>query len=217
MINLICFPHYTCGGLLSDILTDNMSPINPKTMGIQSFEHSIAKIGDTESVFENFSEQEFLRNLNEKNLQSGSYVGTHCWPGNIDISNFNNVICVTTMTYKSRIYRWARSFYHYYQPSDPWQLDSQIDLIDKQRETAKNYLKPFRPVAGATNIEFSEIVECSKQFQNLVRPHNFLQSFERWKKINEFLYSENFWESTPVRRYYEAELELLTGQYYVYE
>ena len=119
------------------------------------------------------------------------------------------------MTYRSRIYRWARAFYHYYLASEPWQL-SGMHLVDKQRETAKNYVVPFSSVPGAINIEFSEIVENNMQFQHLVNGHNADASLDRWKEINKFLYADDFWQSVPVHRYYEAELELSLDQSYVY-
>jgi hypothetical protein len=94
---------------------------------------------------------------------------------------------------------------------------SGIDLVDKQRETAKNYLVPFKPVNGAINIEFSEIVENNPQFQQLVTAHSTQASLDRWQEVNGFLYAADFWQSIPVQRYYEAELELSLGQSYVYQ
>jgi hypothetical protein len=98
----------------------------------------------------------------------------------------------------------------------PWQL-SGMNLIDKQRETAKNYVVPFTPVGKAINIEFSEIVENSIQFQHLISGHDAHNSLHRWREVNAFLYAADFWQSIPVQRYYEAELELSLNQSYVYE
>lgn len=214
-MNLVCFPHYTCGGLLVDILSDTFSLINPINNGINSVAHSLGKIGDSATVLTDFDKTQFINKLNSLKLSNDQWVGTHCWPGNIDLDIFNQVICVTTMTYRSRIYRWARAFYHYYFNSTPWQLAG-MDLVDKQRETAKNYIIPFSPVPGAINIEFSEIVENNVQFQHLVNGHNTYDSLHRWKEINKFLYANDFWQSIPVQRYYEAELELSLDQRYVY-
>ena len=93
---------------------------------------------------------------------------------------------------------------------------SGMNLVDKQRETAKNYVVPFSPVPGVINIEFSEIVENNMQFQHLVNGHNADASLDRWKEINKFLYADDFWQSVPVQRYYEAELELSLARPYVY-
>ena len=81
------------------------------------------------------------------------------------------ILIITTTTSRSKIYRWTRANYHYYEKSVPWQSTHGMDRIDKERETAKNYLKPFLPVFGANtvNIEFSEIVEQTPQFLNLVK------------------------------------------------
>lgn len=214
-MKLICFPHYTCGGLLCDLLNDTFSTVNQKSKGINSFEHNFGKIGDSDSVFDNFNLAAFYSSLEKANLGPNTYIGTHCWPGGVDIDRFDTVICITTSTYKSRIYRWARSFYHYYLPSEPWQLTG-MDLVDKQRETAKNYLKPFSPVKNAINIEFSEIVEHAPSFQQLVDGHNISASIDRWKQLNQFLYEDDFWNSPPVQVYYQAELEVLLDQRYVY-
>jgi hypothetical protein len=214
-MNLVCFPHYTCGGLLVDILSDTFSPVHPVNNGINSVAHSVGKIGDSATVLTDFDATQFINKLNNLKLSNDEWVGTHCWPGNMDLDIFNQVICVTTMTYRSRIYRWARAFYHYYFNSTPWQL-SGINLVDKQRETAKNYVVPFSPVPGVINIEFSEIVENNMQFQHLVNRHNADASLDRWKEINKFLYADDFWQSVPVQRYYEAELELSLARPYVY-
>jgi hypothetical protein len=44
-MNLICFPHYTCGGLLCDIMEDTMSEFADNG-GIASPTHNVGKIGD---------------------------------------------------------------------------------------------------------------------------------------------------------------------------
>ena len=215
MPNLVCFPHYTCGGLLVDILSDQFSPINPISNGVESVAHSLGKIGDANTILTEFDTTQFINKLINLKLSDNEWVGTHCWPGNMNLDIFNQVICVTTMTYRSRIYRWARAFYHYYFNSTPWQL-SGMNLVDKQRETAKNYVVPFTPVPGVINIEFSEIVENNMQFQHLINGHDAAASLDRWKEINKFLYADDFWQSVPVQRYYEAELELSLAQRYVY-
>jgi hypothetical protein len=214
-MNLVCFPHYTCGGLLIDILSDTFSPLNSRTNGINSSRHNLGKIGDSDTVQTEFDTAQFVNKLLDLKLPVDEWVGTHVWPGNVDLALFNQVICVTTMTYRSRIYRWARAFYHYYVNSIPWQL-SGMDLVDKQRETAKNYVVPFTPVNTAINIEFSEIVENSPHFQQLVTAHSTQASLTRWREVNGFLYAADFWQSVPVQRYYEAELELSLDQSYVY-
>jgi hypothetical protein len=55
------------------------------------------------------------------------------------------------------------------------------------------------------------------QFQQLTAGHDATASVTRWKDINNFLYDLNFWNSIPVQRYYEAELEVLLNQHYIYE
>ena len=52
-MKLVCFPHYTCGGLLCDILNDTFSNIGTNG-GINNIHHSIGKIGDVDTVQTNF-------------------------------------------------------------------------------------------------------------------------------------------------------------------
>jgi len=212
---LIAFPHYTCGGLLCDILSENFSPMDPVSKAIYSFQHSLGKIGDSDSVYTDYNPDEFQRIIDQIPSDE-KCVGTHCWPGRISLSRFSQVICITTMTYRSKVYRWSRCFYNYYQHSDPWQLTG-MELIDKQRETAKNYLTPFEPVPGAVNIEFSDIVEGQPSFLNIVQDHNYQLSLDRWRQANDFLYHADFWNTIPVKRFHEAESEILCQQRYVYQ
>ena len=72
-------------------------------------------------------------------------------------------------------------------------------------------------VTDAVNIEFSEIVDNTVQFQKLIDGHDATASLDRWREINKFLYDSSFWNSVPVQRYYEAELEVLLKEHYIYE
>lgn len=224
MYNLICFPHYTCGGLLSDILNNTWSEVSTNG-GLNSIQHSIGKIGDSNNIFENFNHDEFnsiIEKAIDLNMPPGTWLGTHCWPGNIDLSIFNNIINVTTTTFKSKIYRWSRSYYHYYFPRIEETFADELSQIDSSRENAKNYLIPFNPVhvGNVYNIEFSEIVEEKPEFFQLMKHHNktalLKKHMNRWKEINEFLYKPSFWTDFPVLRFYEAELEHHMNKQYVY-
>jgi hypothetical protein len=220
MYNLICFPHYTCGGVLSDILNNTWSEVSSNG-GLNSIQHYIGKIGDSNDVFVNFNHEQFydiITNARNLHMPAGTWIGTHCWPGSIDFMLFNNIINVTTTTFKSKVYRWARAYHHYFLKSDPWQAVTGIHVIDKKRETAKNYLSEFCPVLelNIVNIEFAEIVELKPSFLNFVQGKAINNHFERWKKINYFLYEENFWTSEPVQRFYEAEYEQNLKKMYEY-
>ena len=112
MVNLICFPHYTCGGLLCDILSGNFSKVG-KNGGIESINHSIGKIGDANTVLVDYDVDVFLQQLKEENLSNNDWVGTHCWLGKLPVEKFNKIIVVSTSTYQSKIYRWVRAYNHY--------------------------------------------------------------------------------------------------------
>ena len=219
-MNLICFPHYTCGGLLTDIFNQTFSEVAPNG-GINSINHSLGKIGDSDTVFDNYNTEKF--NLASFQLQNvvkkDEWISTHCWPGILDTSIFEQVLSVTTNTHRSKLYRWMRAYYHYYEKSDPWMAVLDQARIDKERETAKNYLVPFLPTQGKNiiNIEFAEIVETSAEFLKITTGLNITSHMDRWKSINHFLYNNEIWNSTPFRRFYEAESETLLGKYYIYE
>lgn len=214
-MNLISFPHYTCGGLLCDILNGTFSTVD-KNGGISSISHSVGKIGDSADIFENFDSQFFFKKI--QGIKTNTWVGTHCWLGNIDLSKVNQVINVTTETYRSKLYRWVRAYHHYYLASDPWQGLSGIKELDKQRETAKNYLKPFLHIDHdrVINIEFSDVVEAKPALFKLV-PGNIDQHLGRWRQINSFLYSDDIWSSKATIRFHEAEYEVSLAQSYLYE
>ena len=216
MLNLICFPHYTCGGLLCDIMTGSFSPLATNG-GIANVHHSVGKIGDTDTVMLDFDTKKFMQQVLSKNLSNNSWIGTHCWPGLLPLEQFNKVLVVTTTTFKSKIYRWARAHHHYFLPN--WKNLSEIDLIDKSRETAKNYLVPFNPVPNkpnVLNVEFADIVETTEEFYYAIGQRHIAQHLDRWKEVNYFLYAENFWKSAVVDQFYQAELEINLGRYYRY-
>jgi hypothetical protein len=186
--------------------------------GINSIRHELGKIGDSDTVFDKYNPADLITALDNLKIDDNGWIGTHCWPGLLDISKLKQVVNITTTTYRSKLYRWIRAYYHYYENSEPWLAVSGMNRVDKQRETAKNYIKPFLPVfeTNVINIEFAEIVEESLQFKNLTGQHNIATHMERWKKINFFLYDKEIWNSTPVKRYYEAEFEINLNQYYIY-
>ena len=216
MLNLICFPHYTCGGLLCDILSNTFSPMFDNG-GINSIQHSLGKIGDSNTVFLDYDPQQFMDSIAAIPLPDCSWVGTHCWPKKLPIDQFNQVIVVTTTTFKSKIYRWARAYHHYFAPQ--WIDLEGMDLIDKSRETAKNYVVPFDPIVSKSNvinIEFADVVETTPEFYHVISGQDYRLHMDRWKKINSFLYSSNFWQSETVQYFYQAEMEINLGRYYRY-
>lgn len=217
-MNLICFPHYTCGGLLCDILNNTYSTVS-KNGGINSIHHSLGKIGDADTVFNDYDPEYFVKQLEKINQDSSQWIGTHCWPGALDLGMLDQVIVVTTTTFRSKLYRWIRAYYHYYSESDPWTVLQAQERVDKERETAKNYIMPFGPVfrANVTNIEFCEVVENSVEFLKLMSDRDIVPHLDRWKKINSFLYDADIWNSAPVKRFYEAELESSLKKSYVYQ
>lgn len=214
-MKLVSFPHYTCGGLLCDMLNHTFSSVGSNG-GIQSIEHAIGKIGDSPDVMEEFDSETFLKHMQKHATQQ--WIGTHCWLGKIDLRQVEQVINVTTETYRSRMYRWIRAYHLYYVKSDPWQGLIGIDGIDKQRETAKNYLRAFRCIhdPAVINLEFADVVETNASMFKVVG-QDVSHHLKRWQQINAFLYSQDLWSSPAARRFHEAEHEVALQQRYIYE
>jgi hypothetical protein len=139
-MNLICFPHYTCGGLLCDIMNKTFSEVTDNG-GIASIHHSLGKIGDADTTFVDYDPLILIKELQKITVGPAIWIGTHCWPGKLDLSMFDCLIAVTTTSYRSKLYRWTRAYHHYYSKSIPWTSLQGQSRIDKERETAKNYLK----------------------------------------------------------------------------
>lgn len=214
-MNLICFPHYTCGGLLCDILSNTFSPV-ALNGGINSIQHGLGKIGDSSAVLTDYDPQQLMNCVMSLSLPSNSWIGTHCWPGRLPLEQFDKVIVITTTTFKSKIYRWARAQHHYFSPQ--WAELTGMDLVDKSRETAKKYVIPFEPVfaQNTVNIEFADVVETTEEFYSILPDQDCSKHIERWKTINNFLYKDSFWSSKIVNYYYQAELEINLNRYYKY-
>jgi hypothetical protein len=217
-MNLIGFPHYTCGGLLCDIFNKTFSTVGSHG-GINSFTHQKGKIGDSDSIFSQYDTQEFENTILSLGVPANAWIGTHCWPDRVNLEIFDKVLLITTTTARSKLYRWIRAYHHYYLQSQPWLEQSGQARIDKERETAKKYLEPYLPIhaCNVINIEFSEIVEGSCEFRKLVSEYDFIPHLERWKKINEFLYDPAIWNSDAFLRFYEADYEVQLKKFYQYE
>jgi hypothetical protein len=215
MPNLICFPHYTCGGLMCDIMANTFSPVSVHG-GINSVQHRIGKIGDTGTVLTDYNSIDFTKTIESKAMANDAWIGTHCWPGHLPVDKFEQILVVTTTTFKSKIYRWARAHHHYFSPR--WAKLTGIELIDKTRETAKNYLVSFVPVfaPNVLNIEFADVVETTEEFRYAINYRDYTKHIQRWKEINYFLYADDFWSKEIVNQFYQAEVEENLCRHYKY-
>jgi hypothetical protein len=215
-MKLICFPHYTAGGLFCDIF-NRMFSEQQSYGGLNNPYHGLGKINNDAIVLTDYDVDQFNSQV-EPYVSTDLTIGTHCWPGRLNLDQYELTINITTATFRSRAYRWLRVYYHYYVKTDPWQAVSGIDRIDKERETAKSYLEPFVPVDHPTcrNLEFSEIVDNTAEFQSLVKDYDFAPHIQRWSKVNDFLYDSDVWNSQAMRRFHEAELEIKLNKHYAY-
>jgi hypothetical protein len=215
-MKLVCFPHYTCGGLLCDILNASHSAIG-RNGGIASPHHNFGKMGDSDTVLTDYNVDQFMDKISV--FPNHWYLGTHNWPGHLPLDKFDKIINVTTATHRSRLYRWLRAYHFYYSSSEPWIKEQGLARIDKERETAKNYLVPFEPVLHTCviNLEFSEVVEQQPSFTNLIADYVSVENIQDWRKQNSFLFDWPAWTATATARLHEAELEVNLNTAYVYQ
>ena len=213
-MNLVCFPHYTAGGLLCDVLNSVVSKID-YTGGFDNVYHNAGKIGDSDQIFDSYDPVELYEKIDSVMLYKDRWIGTHCWPGILDLSRFDKVINLTTATYRSRVYRWARACKLYFAVNGLDKL-SDLDKIDKMRLLAKNYIKPFSPVTSdnVINIEFSSIVDFDYSAFKIIKDNG---QYPVWKSQNSFLYNVDFWQSDIAKRFHEAEYETVLNQEYEYQ
>ena len=213
-MNLVCFPHYTAGGLLCDILNSVSSEVGDNG-GLKNMYHTVGKIGDSDQIFDVYDPTKLYEKIDGAMLPNGQWVATHCWPGILDLSRFDKIINLTTVTYRSRLFRWARAYTLYFNKKGLSELAG-IDKIDKMRSLAKNYIKPFTPVMSdnVINLEFSSIVDFDYAAYKIIKDS---ERYEFWKSHNAFLYDVNFWQSEIVKRFHEAEYESVTGFEYEYQ
>lgn len=220
---LISYPHYTCGGFLCNIYNKEFNGFADHG-GMDGEAHSIFKTRDDgKSPYTSIEELINIRltTWESKYGKLPEAVGTHYPADKMPLHMFDSVINVTTVTSRSRMYRWLRVYHHYFMETSEWKSLRGIDLIDKARETAKQYLKPVGPVdhKKVYNVEFSDIVDCNTNCYNNIYKLNeevFQELQALWAKKNSFLYESNIWDSDAIKRYTEAEYEINARTHYKY-
>jgi len=218
-MKLICFSHNTGGGLLCNLFNnylvfDEEDPIDyPITpYRVTSWQHREFKLGDDPTVQRIVDIDKWNQKI-DKWKDSNNWFSTHAHPSVIpNLSIFDEVIAITTITRDSKLYRWLRHYYGWFKYVEPnWIENNDINNIDKIRCLAYNVFEPFSPYLGCKNIEFEDIV--SGKF---IQDNNLdLDYFNSWKARNPWLYpiDENSW---AVKRFNEAEYELLNKVPYKY-
>jgi hypothetical protein len=178
-MNLVCFPSFTAGGLVCNLLNEKFTTISGVT--VKSREHNVFKTGDNwKSPYKEYI-KEFWEHKIKIYSKSSNWFGTHCHPSVIEcLSSFDKKIAITTKTETSKYYRFLRSYYIYFQS----QVDPQFDI----NGLVSNILNDeFESHNDCTNIEFSDIVDGT-----FVKEYNLnLDYFNIWKEKNIFLYKEN--------------------------
>jgi len=187
-MNLVCFPNFTAGGLVCDLLNNTVNQFEGITLQ-NNLAHHLLKSGDNGKVFRTFDsafwDKEIELFKKEKHPYSEEaigrdlsnfYVGTHCHPSCIPdnyFSQFNKVISITTERTESKLFRYIRMCYG---------LKQQYNLPE---HNARLVVESFEQDSRCSNIEFNDIVNGK-----FVTDYNLnLIHFEQWKNLNNFLYS----------------------------
>jgi hypothetical protein len=208
-MKLVCFSNNTAGGLVCDLLNNHTSSmVGYRTDGLY---HNAFKIGDVPGVQWTVNPSDWTKAVS-RNREMDHWLGTHLHPSGVpDLSIFTDVIAITTCQRQSKIYRWLRYYYGWFQSEHPeWVESDDLADIDKIRELAKNVFEEFTPYHGCTNVEFADIVNGNfTSSQNLDNDH-----FQNWRNANSFL--DYYSDSWAYQRFCEAEWELSNQMPYKY-
>lgn len=196
-MNLISFPAWTCGGLFCDILNKTMSPLdNNGGMGLPA--HKSKLIVHSSTPDDNILLQEVI---NKTDLTEDIWVGTHTYPDNIDLSQFDKVIVVNLTTQKSITYRYARIFYQCIYGNG---INKNRKSYDPSLWGAKNH--PILSATNVYNIEFENVVEWNEGMLDFiinytdVSDYSFIENRKKvWQDLNHFLYDKNFIQACEMK------------------
>lgn len=195
-MKLVCFPGYTCGALLCDILNKESSQIG-KHNNLVSANHNRGKIALQNSFngtgFDNNLFETQISNCSQYPILQDAWIGTHCWAGELNLSLFDQVVQITTENRMSKIYRFTRIFYTMLsgkypdmpKPVRPFGVD----------QFNQGYAKAYAP--NIINIEFEDIVEWKNGIEDVLVSYigesfrNHIHNRRKvWIEINDFLYDK---------------------------
>jgi hypothetical protein len=203
-MNLVCFPGYTCGALFCDILNKESSQVG-KNNNILSAKHNYGKVPLNDPYKGKDFDLELFNNQVKKYFDfpgsKNSWIGTHCWPGDLDTSAFENVIHISTENDPSKMYRYARIFFTMIAGKYPgvnkpktfreFKPKKPEDLIPFRL----GYDKVYRP--NIINIEFEDVVNWKDDVTSVLLNfigndyhHHILNRRKVWTTVNDFLYDE---------------------------
>lgn len=210
-MNLICFPPYGGGGLVCDLLNGTQSPhgsdgtvVNPMADQLKiPIPRSFKSFRpDNKFSYQYFFEQKY--EYTRFRVKPNTWVGTHCFPDEVDTSNFSKVIVISTENLLSKIYRFMRVYFMYdlwakkynLQEDKTSNLDYKLKSLDLKLYNF-NYHQIIQP--NTIQLEIEDIVHCSDYFKKLVTDNcsnfneaQFMGQFQIWKSKNVFLYDQSF-------------------------
>ena len=176
-MKLVCFPNYTGGALVCDLLNNKTSPFRGSV--IASIDHSVFKIGDKGFGVLRECDQAIWSTKVNKFKDFTSWFGTHCHPSIIKLNDFDEIISITTESEQSKWYRFLRAYYIYF--------EGHINNIEMLDGLIERIFDEFESHPECKNIEFEDIVNGK-----FVEEYNLnIEHFNEWKGLNSWLYSES--------------------------
>jgi len=204
-VNLVCFHAYCGGALICDLLNNQVSPIGDNG-DIKSLYAAILKVPRHKNIQHSF-QYFFNQKISQLNLESLYWYGTHCFPNDVDVSDFNKVIVVTCNNFMSKVFRLMRIYFLYDRLHIVSKLDPKYKNIDIDNKLLKiKFFNPFLlddSYSGQNIIplEFEDLVKTSDTFLELMKTNclvydnnHFSERLVVWKNLNKFLYEKDIVE-----------------------
>lgn len=210
-MNLVCFPPYGGGGYVCDVLNGTTSTNHKDgTVGNvladslkiavpRSFRHFKS---DNKLAYQYFFQKK-VQEIKDK-FESHMWLGTHCYPDEVNMHEFDKVIVISTENVMSKIYRFMRVYFMYdswakmYSPNEDktLNLEEKVGKIDLSLYNF-NYHNVVQ--SNTIQLEMQDLIEDTPYFSKLIDetsynrdPIYIKERKQNWQLKNYFLYDKNF-------------------------
>ena len=219
-MNLVCFPPYGAGGYVCDVLNGTASlNYTDGTVGnpfADSLKITVPRSFRTfrrenKLAYEYFFQKKVKEVKNK--FDEHIWLGTHCYPDEVNTTEFNKVVVISTENAMSKVYRLMRVYFmyefwgHRYSPNEDKKvnLEEKINNIDLSLYNF-NYHNVVQP--NARQLELEDIVNDTTSFNELVQEFSnnvdltYLNDRKKnWQSKNSFLYDTDLVEVFKNRYY----------------
>lgn len=213
-MNLICFPTYCAGAILCDLL--NYEKSNESKGGIDNLNSSKLKVPFNKNntiLWYNIFFEKKIKNLD---LNQNIWLGTHCWPSEVDTTRFEKVLLVYTNSKMSRVYRLMRAYFLFDNLHKKYNFDND-KLKDIDEKLQKLNLTEFKfdyasvDDSNIVTLDFEDIVQWTNDFHDFTKQNSlnysldhFIERKNYWKTTNYFLYEQSIVDKF-IKRYDDYE------------